>query len=288
MFFKRLSNGMQMPFVGLGTYQLPTGQMTRIIHLALEFGYRKFDTARYYRNEELLGEALFSAGIPRSELFITTKIDVECLYWSFLYHGKRKWAPIRKRSLREEFNRQLDRLKTDYVDLYLLHAPIMKYFTYWGQEISELYRGGLIKSFGVCSFEKDHFALLKSKTGITPMVNQIEFSPLNTNEEVVKYCQDSNICVEGFATLGTTKKNNVASKELLENESIVSIGRKYQKTPAQVILRWAIQNGVTVIPKATSENHLRQNIDLFDFELNEKEMFLIDGYDQHIMYRYFK
>ena len=272
MNYGTLRNEIKVPLVGLGTYKIPNEEMQAVLQKAFESGYRKIDTARYYKNEEVIGKAISEIGIPRNELFITTKMDIEFLYRSVEFLGHRRKLPIRRQSLRSAFFQQLERLRTDYVDMYLLHAAIPKYYKYWGKEVKKLYNECLVKSIGVCSFTIRDFELYEAELRDLPMINQIEISPYNTNKEIISYCKGKGVQLEAFATFGTTKKNPVAAADLLENEIIINISKKHKKTPSQVILRWVLEQGASVVPKARSEKHLRENIDVFDFELSADEM----------------
>lgn len=288
MNYVTLRNGLKVPLVGLGTYKIPNEEIQTVLQKAFECGYRKIDTARYYKNEEVIGKAISEIGIPREELFITTKMDVEFLYKTISVLGHRRKLPIRKQSLRSALYEQLERLHTDYVDMYLLHAAIPKYYKYWGTEVKKLYKEGYIKSFGVCHFSRRDFELYEKELGQLPMVNQIEISPFNTNKEIVTFCKEKGVNLEAYATFGTTKQNPVASVDLLENELVVAISKKYGKTPSQVILRWVIQQGISVVPKARSEQHLQENINIFDFELTEEEVRIIESLNKGISHRYFR
>lgn len=287
MRYGTLCNGLQFPLVGLGTYKIPNDEMLSVLQKAFECGYRKIDTARYYKNEELIGQAIKEIGIPRNELFITTKMDVEFLFRSIEILGHKRKLPIRRQSFRSAFFQQLERLHTDYVDMYLLHAAIPKYYVYWGKEVKKLYNEGYVKSIGVCSFTKRDFELYEAELNDLPMINQIEISPYNTNKEIISYCKGKGVQLEAFATFGTTKKNPVAATDLFENEIITNISKKYGKTPSQIILRWVLDQGISVIPKATSSQHLLDNIDLFDFELSADEMQSIDSLNKDNKWRYF-
>lgn len=288
MLYGTLINGVQVPLVGLGTYMISNEEMHTVLLKAFECGYRKIDTARYYKNEEVIGKAIAEIGIPRNELFITTKMDVESLYKSISFLGHRRKLPIRKQSLRSALLQQLERLHIDYVDMYLLHTAIPKYYKYWGKEVKKLYNEGLVKSFGVCSFTIRDFELYEAELKDLPMLNQVEISPYNTNKEIISYCKGKGVQLEAFATFGTTKKNPVAATDLLENEIIINISKKYGKTPSQVILRWVLEQGISVVPKARSEKHLSENINVFDFELSADEMQMIDTLNKDNKWRYFR
>lgn len=287
MIYGTLNNGVRYPLVGLGTYNIPNDELPTVLRHALECGYRKIDTARYYKNEDVIGNTISDIGVSRDEVFITTKMDIESLYPSIELLGHKKKMPFRRQSLRSAFFQQLDRLRTNYVDMYMLHNVVPQYFDYWGCEVKKLYMEGYIKSIGVSSFSKRAFELYESELKELPMLNQIEVSPYNTNKELVSYCMDRGVQLEAFATFGTTKKNPVAAKELFENEVITSLSKKYKKTPSQIILRWVLGQGISVIPKARSLKHLNENIDVFDFELTEDEMWSIDKLNKNINYRYF-
>lgn len=288
MLYGTLINGVQVPLVGLGTYKIPNDEIPSVLQRAFEYGYRKIDTARYYKNEEVIGKAISEIEIPRTELFITTKMDVEFLYKSIEFLGHKKKLPIRRQSLRSALFQQLERLHTDYVDMYLLHTAIPKYYKYWGKEVKKLYEEGYVKSIGVCTFSLHDFELYEAELKDLPMVNKIEISPFNTNKEIISYCKGRGVHLEAFATFGTTKKNPVAATELLENEIITDIAKKHGKTPSQVILRWVLEQGISVVPKARGEKHLFENINVFDFELSTDEMQLIDTLDKHVYHRYFR
>lgn len=288
MLYGTLVNGVQVPLVGLGTYKISNEEMPSVLQKAFDCGYRKIDTARYYKNEEVIGRAISEIGIPRNELFITTKMDVEYLYKSISFFGRRKKLPIRRQSLRSALFQQLERLRTDYVDMYMLHAAIPRYYKYWGESVKKLYKEGYVKSIGVCSFSIRDFELYDAELHDLPMINQIEVSPYNTNKEIISYCKGKNVQVEAFATFGTTKKNPVAAADLLENEIINNISKRHGKTPSQVILRWVLEQGISVIPKARSEKHLFENINVFDFELSADEMRLVDTLNENVKRRYFR
>ena len=288
MLYETLPNGVKVPLVGLGTYKIPNDKLYSVLLNAFKFGYRKIDTARYYNNEGIIGSAISIIGIPRKDLFITTKMDVESLYKDVCFMGHKRKIPLRRQSLRDAFFHQLERLHTNYVDMYMLHAAIPKYYKYWGTEVNKLYNEGYIKSIGVCSFTKHDFELYEAELNNLPMVNQIEISPYNTNKEIISYCKLKGVQLEAFATFGTTKKNPVAATELLENKIITDLSKKHGKTPSQVILRWVLEQGISVIPKATSIQHLYDNINVFDFELSNDEMQLIDTLNKDNKWRYFR
>lgn len=277
MKYVTLNNGVKMPMVGLGTHMIPLNQMSKVIATAYEVGYRKIDTAWLYGNEETIGNALKENNIPREEMFITSKLNINNLYW----HGYHRRLPnIRIRSVRRAFEESCKRLGTDYLDLYLLHWPSPGYEKQW-EDVVKLYEEKRIRAIGVSSFLPKHLESLLSKTSIVPAVNQFELNPRNIQIRETLFNQDKGIHVEAYASFGTTKTNETASTEILGNESILAISESHGKTPSQVILRWTTQKGVSVIPRSKSRNHLMENLNIFDFELSPEEMKSIDALNQN-------
>lgn len=277
MEFATLNNGVQMPMVGLGSHMIPNDQMSKVIAIAYEVGYRKIDTAWLYGNEEFIGNALKENGIPREEMFITSKLNVNNLYWRG-YH--QRLPNIRIRSVRRAFEDSCKRLGTDYLDLYLLHWPSPGYEKQW-EEVTKLYEEGHIKAIGVSSFLPHHLERLFSLFSIIPAVNQFEINPRNTQIEDTLYNQNKGIMVEAYASFGTTKANENASTDIIGNEIIVGIAKNHKKTPSQVVLRWTVQRGISVIPRSKSRVHLAENLDIFDFVLNEEEMVAINDLNKN-------
>lgn len=277
MEYVTLNNGVKMPMVGLGTHMIPLNQMSKVIATAYELGYRKIDTAWLYGNEETIGNALKENNIPREEMFITSKLNINNLYW----HGYHRRLPnIRIRSVRRAFEESCKRLGTDYLDLYLLHWPSPGYEKQW-EDVVKLYEEKRIRAIGVSSFLPKHLESLLSKTSIVPAVNQFEINPRNSQTKEILYNQNKGIHVEAYASFGTTKANETASTDILGNESILAISESHGKTPSQVILRWTTQKGVSVIPRSKSRNHLMENLNIFDFELSPEEMKSIDALNQN-------
>lgn len=275
MEYATLNNGTKIPLVGLGTSALPNDQLEQIIGSAYEIGYRKIDTAWLYGNEKAIGDALRRLKLSREELFITSKLHINDLYFCG-YHSR---FNIRKKTIRRALEGSLRRLGTDYLDLYLIHWPFVGYEKMW-DELVKLQESGRIKAIGVSSFLRPHLEKIKDATGIVPMVNQFEINPFNTQKPLIRYCRNNNIHVEAYATFGTTRLNESASHDIMSHESILTLSRVHKKTPSQIILRWVIQQGVSVIPRSKSENHLRENFELFDFELSDEEMSVIDALNQ--------
>lgn len=256
----KLNNGIIMPQFGLGVFKAEEGEeVENAVSTALKSGYRLIDTAAIYRNEEGVGRAIAESDVPRSEMFITTK-----LWNDDQGHDSALLA----------FNKSLDRLGLDYIDLYLIHWPVQdKYKTTW-KAFEELYADGKIRAIGVSNFKPHHLDGLLEDCEVMPAVNQIELHPMHTQLETRRYCRQKGIKVESWSPL---KK----AGELLKNEVITGIADSHNKAPAQVVLRWHIQSGLIVIPKSVTPERIKSNIDIFDFELSADEMKQIDGLNQN-------
>jgi len=272
-----LNNGAKMPMVGLGTHKLPNEQLNNIIPLAYELGYRKFDTAWLYENEQYIGNALKTNNIPREQIFLTSKLHNDNLYLGG-YH--RRIPNLRVRSVRKAFENSCKKLGTDYLDLYLIHWPFDGFEKMW-EDVVKLYEDRRIRAIGVSSFLPKHLDDLLSKTSVIPAVNQFEINPRNSQTKEILYNQNKGIHVEAYASFGTTKANETASSDILGNESILAISESHGKTPSQIILRWTTQKGISVIPRSKSRNHLMENLNIFDFELSPEEMKSIDALNQN-------
>lgn len=249
-----LNTHREMPMLGLGVYKA-TGEneVEQAICHAVNAGYRLIDTASAYANEDGVGRGIRQCGIPREDLFITTKI------WN---------NAQRLGDVEGAFNRSLDRLMTDYVDLYLVHWPVPGCYLQTWKKLEEFYHSGQARSIGVSNFQIRHLKELESVSDITPAVNQIEFHPYWYQKELVEYCQSHGIVVQAYAPL--------ARGAYLDDDVICVLATKYCKTPAQIGLRWTIQKGVAVIPKSTQEQRILSNAQLFDFEIEPEDMAIID------------
>lgn len=254
-----LYNGVQMPYFGLGVFQTAEGKDTiDSIHWALEAGYRHIDTAAIYMNEKGVGEAVRTSSLPREQLFITSKV------WN-ADQGFQKTI--------DAFSISLEKLKMDYLDLYLIHWPVMdKYLETW-EALEELYEKKLVRSIGVSNFLEHHLDDLVNKKGMVPMVNQVEFHPYLVQPKLLKYCQSQNIQFEAWSPIMRGKVNEIPV--------IIDIAKKYNKTPIQVVLRWDLQKGIVTIPKSIHKDRIISNTNIFDFELNADEIQKIDSLDQH-------
>lgn len=250
MEYKTLSNGVEIPQLGFGVFQIPPEETKDVVKKAIEVGYRHFDTAQAYFNEAEIGEAIKESGIAREELFITTKVWVS----SYGYEETKK-----------AFQESLDKLQTDYVDLYLLHQCMGDVYSTW-RAVEDLYKEGKIKAIGVCNFTQGRFTDLSLHAEIPPMVNQIEVNPFYQQEGTVEFHNEFDAVVEAWGPLAEGKD------DIFNNPILSEIGKKYEKSIAQVILRWLIQRDIVVFPKSTKESRMIENSEVFDFELTDEDM----------------
>ena len=258
MEYKTLSNGVQMPILGYGVYQVTKDECERCVSDALRAGYRHIDTAQSYFNEEEVGNAIQKSGIPRKELFITTKVWVE-------HYGYDACKASVLESLRK--------LKTNYIDLMLLHQPFSDYYGAW-RALEDLYEEGKIRAIGVSNFYPDRLVDICSFARIKPMVNQVETHPLNQQVEAKQWMDKYGVQIEAWAPFGEGRGG------LFQNEVLSAIGEKYGKSTAQVMLRWHIQRGVVVIPKSTHFERMTENFNVFDFTLTDEDMEKIAALDK--------
>jgi len=250
MEYATLYNGVKMPVLGYGVYQVTKEECERCVLDALSVGYRHIDTAQSYFNEEEVGNAIQKSGIPRDELFITSKVWIE-------HYGYEEC----KKSVLESLNK----LKTEYVDLMLLHQPFADYYGAY-RALEDLYDEGKIRAIGVSNFYPDRLVDIASFARIKPMVNQIETHPLNQRVEDHNWMEKYGIQHEAWASFGEGRGG------LFENPVLTEIGEKYGKTSAQVMLRWALQRNIVVLPKSTHKERMIQNLDVFDFALTDEDM----------------
>lgn len=253
-----LNTGQRMPQFGLGVYKvIGSDEAETVISSALDSGYRLIDTASVYKNEEDIGRAVKMCSVPREELFITTKV----------------WNTAQQiGNIESAFSRSLERLQLDYVDLYLVHWPVPGCYLDTWRSLEKIYHSGQAKAIGVSNFQIPQLEELFQISDIVPAVNQIEYHPLWNQSELCRYCQDRGIAVQAYAPL--------ARGAYLDREILISIGRKYGKTAAQTGLRWLIQKGICPIPKSSHPERIRSNIDIFDFQLTEEEMSMIDSLNE--------
>ncbi len=258
MEYVTLSNGVKMPQLGYGVYQVTQEECERCVADALAVGYRAIDTAQSYFNEEQVGTAIEKSGIDRRDIFLTTKVWVE--HYGYEETKKSVEASMRK-------------LHTDYLDLCLLHQPFSDYYGAW-RALEELYEAGKLRAIGVSNFYPDRLVDICSFASIRPMVNQLETHPLNQQVEARKWMEKYSVQHEAWAPFGEGRG------DMFQNPVLNAIGARYRKSAAQVILRWHLQRGVVVIPKSTHIERMRENLSVFDFTLSPEDMTAIAALDK--------
>ena len=258
MEFITLRNGVRMPILGYGVYQIPQDICERCVLDALQVGYRSLDTAQSYFNEEQVGSAIEKSGIPRKEIFLTTKVWIE-------HYGYEQ----AKASVLES----MEKLRTDYLDLVLLHQPFADYYGAY-RALEDLYEAGKLRAIGISNFYPDRMVDIASFARIRPLVNQIEVHPLHQQAEAKQWLDKYGIQMEAWAPFGEGRGG------LFTNPALTQIGAKYGKTAAQVMLRWHIQRGIAVIPKSTHIERMRENLEVFDFALTREDMAAVAALDQ--------
>jgi 2,5-diketo-D-gluconate reductase A len=252
-----LNNGVEMPILGFGVFQVPDEQTEQVVTDALAAGYRSIDTASSYGNEEAVGRAIAKSGIGRDELFITTKMWIQ--------HTGEDTA-------KREFDKSLQRLGPDYLDLYLIHQPLGDYYSSW-HAMQDLYGEGLIKAIGVSNFHPDRLVDLITHNDITPAVNQIETHPFFQRAADQQLMREHGVQIESWGPFAEGKN------DLFANPTLTEIGGAYGKSVAQVVLRWLVQRDVVVIPKSVRPDRMAENLNVFDFELTADEMTRIAALD---------
>jgi len=256
-----LNNGVEMPILGFGVFQIADlEECERSVYEAIRAGYRLIDTAAAYQNEEAVGTAIQKSGVPREEIFVTTKLwiqDAGC------------------ESTKKAFERSLKRLQLDYLDFYLIHQPYGDIYGSW-RAMEELYREGKIRAIGVSNFQPDRLMDLMVHNEVVPAVNQIETHPFTQQIETQKFLEENKVQIESWGPFAEGKNN------IFENELLRSIASKYQKTVAQVILRWLTQRGVVVIPKSVRKERIVENFNIFDFELSAEDINAIISLDMKV------
>lgn len=260
-----LHNGLQIPCVGFGTYKAADGNSAEIIRKAIHCGYRYFDTASFYQTEDYIGQAIRESKIAREDFFIASKAWKEEMGYE---------------EVKKAFYSTLERLGTDYLDLYLIHWPIPSLdYTDWKEldiktwkAMEELYKEGKIRAIGLSNFLPHHIMNILEHCEVKPMVNQIEFHPGYAQEATVRYCQENGIQVQAWSPIGRGR--------VLEDEMMKELAEKYRVSVAQLCLRYALQKGVIPLPKASSEDRMKQNQELFHFEISDEDMFRIDTMPQ--------
>jgi diketogulonate reductase-like aldo/keto reductase len=254
-----LANGVRMPWEGLGVFQIDSdAEAENVVRTGIDLGYRSVDTASIYGNERGVGRAIRSCGVPRDQLFVTTKI------WN---------EDMRRERVGEAFEESMRRLGLDYVDLYLLHWPIAGKIVQSWQALEKLCRAGRIKAIGVSNFMIPHLDELLAAAETVPAVNQIEFHPYLQSKPLVSHCQAKGIQIEAWSPL-------MQGGPVLRDRTLVDVARKHGKTVAQVVLRWDVQGGVVTIPKSVKRERIAENANIFDFALADSEMAAIAALDR--------
>ncbi len=256
-----LNNDLKMPKLGFGVFQTPDGKQTEdAVKWALEAGYRHIDTAMIYGNESSVGKAMEESGVPRKDVFLTTKL------WN---------EDIRRGNTMQAFEDSLNKLRTDYLDLYLIHWPADGFEKAW-TEMEKIYASGRAKAIGVSNFQPRHLEALEKISSLRPAVNQIESNPYFNNQAVIDYSRERGISVTVWSPLGGTGGN------ILEDAVLSELSAKYKKSAAQIVIRWHLQRDVVVIPKSLHQNRIISNFDVFDFELSKADMDRISGLNRNI------
>lgn len=280
MLNRTLHNGVQMPSLGIGVYQCPPGRETeQIVNWAIETGYRLIDTARYYENERDVGRAVKASGLPREELFITTKLHPTDLGYD---------------SALRAFDTSLRELDLDYIDLYLIHWPLKSSRFYkpglsktllnqmgwparmrlqtW-QAMERILAGGKCRAIGVSNYTIRHLQEIVSSSNVKPAINQVEFTPFCNQQELLEFCRAQNIQMEAYSPLARGNRFN--------NSTLVRLAAKYGRSPAQILIRWALEHQMIVIPKASTIKHLHENFDVFDFSISPEDMTSLNGLNEN-------
>lgn len=252
----KLNNGYEIPYLGYGVWRINPGEKTyECVLNALEVGYRHIDTAQYYGNEADVSKAVLDSGIPRKEVFITSKIAIS----NFGYDQTLK-----------SFDESLSKMKLDYIDLILLHFPVNQLRLESYKALEKIYEEGRSKAIGVSNFIEKHLDELMQNSKIKPTVNQVEFSPFLYQKELLEYCRKKDILLEAYSPL--TKGTYLKDKKLVE------LADKYSKSPAQILIRWALQHKIVVLPKSETFERISENTDVFDFEISAEDMKFLDSY----------
>jgi diketogulonate reductase-like aldo/keto reductase len=253
-----LNSGLKMPWLGFGVFAIDDGEeVEKAVRHALEVGYRSIDTAAIYGNERGVGKAIRESGIPREDIFLATKV------WN---------DDSRKKRTREAFEESLERLGAEYVDLYLVHWPVEGCYQEAWQELQKIYQGGRAKSIGVSNFMVHHLEDILPDSQVIPAVNQVEFHPFLIQPALLKFCREHKIQLEAWSPL--------MQGQIITEPIVQKMAEKYHKTPAQIVLRWDLQHQVVAIPKSAQPNRIAENAQIFDFEISQADMNVLDALDE--------
>ncbi len=273
MLHVELINGVKMPIMGLGTYPMRGDILKNAVKFCYENGYELYDSAWYYRNEKTLGDCFKRLGIPRENLFVISKLKAE------QYLGQRRYFHLNKRSVAKCYQDTLLRYDLPYIDLYLMHSYIDWYMEAYA-DVIKLYEEGKVRAIGACNCTIEQLKRFKTMHGVYPMVNQIEMHPYYNRKELVDFCQENDIQVMAFSPFA----HGDYLHELLSNPVLIALAKKYNKSITQIILRWFVQNEIAVIPQSKSPNHIKENIDIFNFSMDENDLRKVDSLDKDLSY----
>jgi diketogulonate reductase-like aldo/keto reductase len=250
----KLNNNAEIPLLGLGVWQIPNGKPTiDAVAWALETGYRHFDTAKIYGNEEGVGEGIRNSRISREEIWVTTKL----------------W-PTDQLHIRKAFETSLAKLGIGYIDLYLVHWPTPGLVTRTWKAMEELYQGGRCKAIGVSNHSISQLSAILRNANIPPAANQVKFSPFGFDQELLDFCNQHGIVIEAYSPLTRGAR--------LQDNRLRTIAQKYQKSPTQILIRWALQKGTVVLPKSQNREHIKENAQVFDFAITAQDMDQLDRF----------
>jgi diketogulonate reductase-like aldo/keto reductase len=257
--YATLNNGIEMPLVGLGTYDIYGEEAVMAVKTALEIGYRLIDTAEMYENEQQIGKAIKESEVPREDIFVTTKVNNSSQGYDTTLSA---------------FDKSLELLDLEYIDLYLIHWPIKGKRKETWKAIEKIYASGMVKSIGTGNYLLPFLKELEDYSSILPAVNQIEFSPYLFLKDELGYCQQKDIQLQAYTPLSRGKR--------FDDPKLVALAKKYGKTPAQMILRWAIQQEISSIPKSANTIRIKENFNIFNFNIEESDILKMNQFDEHL------
>lgn len=264
MMYITLNNGAKMPMLGFGVFNLDEGEeCVNNVKFAIESGYRSIDTAAAYNNEKSVGTAIRESGVPRGEIFLTTKL---------------KNPDQRSGKVAEAFETSLEKLGLDYVDLYIIHWPCIPHHVDTWTALEKIAATGKARAIGVSNFQPHHIEDIKKIWHITPALNQVEMHPFLTQKPLLAFCRENNIAPQAWSPLGG---NRPLQERVFQSAPIAALAAKYNKSPAQIILRWNMEIGVITIPKSANPGRIKENIDIFDFTLLPEEVASIDALNKN-------